>query len=241
MNSPLTRRLATLALAVVIASPALADDGWMTLFNGENLNNWVQLGGKADYTIEDNVIVGAAVPNTPNSFLCTKRHYRDFELELEFHVSPGLNSGIQIRSNAYAAETILPAPDGAGGVREISVGAGRVHGYQIEIDPSDRAWSGGIYDEGRRGWLNDLKNNEPARQAFQQNDWNHFRIVCQGDHIQTWINGVPAADLHDNMTPSGFIALQVHGIGGNEPETPLQVKWRNIRIKELTSATTTGE
>lgn len=233
MPQSLSRVLAAIGIILSISLPGFAEDGWTTLFNGENLNNWVQQGGKAEYTIEEGAIVGTAVPGTPNSFLCTKRHYRDFELELEFLVAPDLNSGVQIRSNAYSADTILPAPDGDGGVKEINVGAGRVHGYQVEIDPSDRAWSGGIYDEGRRGWLNDLKNNEPARQAFQQNDWNHYRIVCQGDHIQTWINGVPAADLHDNMTPSGFIALQVHGIGGEAPETPLQVRWRNIRLKEF--------
>ena len=109
--------------------------------------------------------------------------------------------------------------------------AGRVHGYQVEIDPSDRAWTAGIYDEGRRGWLNDLANNEPARKAFKQGDWNKLRVECRGDSIKTWLNGVPAADLHDDMTPKGFIALQVHGVGARTE--PLEVRWRNIRIAEV--------
>jgi hypothetical protein len=106
-----------------------------------------------------------------------------------------------------------------------------VHGYQVEIDPSARAYSGGIYDEGRRGWLNDLKENEAARKAFKAGDWNQFKVECKGDSIKTWINGVPAADLKDSATPSGFIALQVHGVG--KKEDPLDVRWRNLRIKVL--------
>jgi len=221
---------------LLAVSSAGADDGWITLFNGENLNNWVQQGGKAEYTIEEGTIVGTAVPNTANSFLCTKRHYRDFGLEVDFLVNPAMNSGIQIRSNAYSADAVLTwfVVEGENVAwKEYNVPAGRVHGYQVEIDPSDRAWSAGIYDEGRRGWLDDLKDNEPARKAFKQNEWNHYRVLCEGDHIQTWINEVPAADLMDGMTASGFIALQVHGIGDKQPEQPLQVRWRNIRLREI--------
>ena len=82
----------------------------------------------------------------------------------------------------------------------------------MEIDPSKRAWSGGIYDEQRRGWLNPLTNNLKAQKAFKQNEWNHFRIEAIGDTIKTWINKVPAAYLIDDKTASGFIGLQVHGI-----------------------------
>ena len=154
------------------------------------------------------------VPNTSNSFLCTKKNYSDFVLELEFEVDPTLNSGVQIRSNSL--------PD---------YKKGRVHGYQVEIDPSNRAWSGGIYDESRRGWLNNLAENEAARKAFKQNEWNKFRVEAVGDRIRTWINDVPAADLKDDMTSSGFIALQVHGVG--KRVEPLRIRWRNIRLKDL--------
>ena len=102
--------------------------------------------------------------------------YGNFFLELEFNVDKNLNSGIQIRSNS---------------LKEYN--NGRVHGYQVEIDPAERAWSGGIYDEARRGWQYDLRNNEAARNAFKQGEWNHFHIECLGSVIRTWINGVPAA------------------------------------------------
>jgi len=183
------------------------------LFDGTSLDGWVQRGGKAEYRVEDGAIVGRSVKGTPNSFLCTERMFSDFVLELDFKVDPGLNSGVQVRSNSLEAYK-----------------NGRVHGYQVEIDPSNRAWSGGIYDEGRRGWLYDLSVNEPARKAFKQNEWNHFRIEAVGDSIKTWLNDVPAANLVDAMAPNGFIALQVHG---TDREEPLEVRWRDIRVQEL--------
>lgn len=106
-----------------------------------------------------------------------------------------------------------------------------MHGYQVEIDPSARAYSAGIYDEGRRGWLMDLKDNEPARKAFKSNEWNKFRVECKGDSIKTFINGVAAADIKDNVTPKGLIALQVHGVG-KKTET-MEVRWKNIKLKDL--------
>jgi type 1 glutamine amidotransferase/HEAT repeat protein len=186
---------------------------WQELFDGRSLDGWVQRGGDARYRVEDDAIVGSSVKGTPNSFLCTKKTFSDFVLELDFKVDPGLNSGVQVRSDSSEAYK-----------------KGRVHGYQVEIDPSNRAWSGGIYDEGRRGWLYDLSVNEPARKAFKQNEWNHFRIEAVGDSIKTWLNDVPAANLVDAMAPKGFIALQVHG---TDREEPLEVRWRDIRVQEL--------
>lgn len=192
-----------------------SETDWTPLFNGTDLTGWTQLGGEAEYEVRDGVIVGTTVSNTPNSFLTTDERYSDFILELEFRVDPELNSGIQIRSNSL--------PDYMNG---------RVHGYQVEIDPSDRAWSGGIYDEGRRGWLFNLRNRRQAQQAFQQHEWNHYRIEARGDHIRTWVNGVLAADLIDTMTAEGFIGLQVHSIG--DPDLAGRtVEWRDIRIREL--------
>lgn len=207
-------------------SADVPDGAWVKLFNGKDLDGWVQRGGKAKYRAENGHIVGTSVPGTANSFLCTKKDYSNFILELEFKVDPSLNSGVQVRSECFDRDKTLELND-----QKIRVPAGRVHGYQVEIDPSDRAWTGGIYDEGRRKWLVDLKNNEPARKAFRQRDWNKFRIECRGDLIKTWLNGVPAAVLKDSVTPSGFIGLQVHGVG--KRQQPLEVRFRNLRLQEL--------
>jgi len=199
----------------------------ITLFDGKTLNGWTQKGGKAIYRVENGQIVGASVPNTANSFLCTTREFSNFILELDFKVDEELNSGVQIRSQCFDAPTKVVL-DG----KEKAIPAGIVHGYQVEIDPSARAWTGGLYDESRRGfYLNDLKNNEPARNAFRHNDWNHFRIECRDDSFKTWLNGVAATDCKDNMTRSGFIGLQVHGVGSKQ--TPMEVRFRNISLKEL--------
>ncbi len=187
------------------------------LFDGESLDGFEQKGGKAKYRVEDGCIVGTTVPQTPNSFLCTKKHYGDFILEYEFKVDAAMNSGVQIRSHS------IP------GYRK-----GRVHGYQVEIDPNvtrNRMWTAGIYDEARRGWLNDLKDNEPARKAFKPEQWNKIRVEAIGPSIKTWLNGVAAADLVDSMTLSGFIGLQVHGIG--KKKGTFQVRWRNLKIADL--------
>jgi Domain of Unknown Function (DUF1080) len=220
----------SLAVTTVLGAAAWAvaadETAWRPLFDGKTLDGWKQRGGAAKYAAGDGEIVGSSVPNTSNSFLCTEKEYGDFILELEFKVDPKLNSGVQIRSQCFDQPSEIEA---AG--KTIKIPAGRVHGYQVEIDPSDRAWTCGIYDEGRRGWLNDLKQNEPARKAFRPGAWNKMRVECRGDSLKTWLNDVPAADLKDAMTPRGFIALQVHGV--HDRAEPLEVRWRNIRIQEL--------
>jgi hypothetical protein len=192
----------------------IAQDGWVNLFNGKDLTGWKQLNGEAKYEVVDGVIVGTTVMNTPNSFIATEKTYSDFVFEVELLVEPNMNSGIQFRSESIA-----------------EFRNGRVHGYQCEVDPSARAWSGGIYDEARRGWLYPVDLNPQAKSALKMGDWNKYRIECIGNSIRTWLNDVPVAHLIDDMTPKGFIALQVHGIGNNKDREGQQIKWRNIRIK----------
>ena len=227
-NPIMLRRILLAAVAMLLAADAASAEELKPLFDGKTLDGWVQHGGQAKYRVENGEIVGTSVPNTQNTFLCTAKEYGDFVLELEFKVDPTLNSGVQIRSQVYAEPTEVKV-----GEKTFKFAADRVHGYQVEIDPSDRAFTGGIYDEGRRGWLYDLKNNEAARKAFKKGDWNKFRIECRGDSIKTFLNDVPAADLKDSVTPKGLIALQVQGIGKETPKDPLQVRWRNIRVREL--------
>lgn len=189
------------------------NDGWQTLFNGTDFTGWKKLNGTAEFKIEEGVIVGIARLNTPNTFLCTEQIYGDFILELEVKIDSALNSGIQVRSNSFK--------DYQNGV---------VHGYQIEIDPSTRAYSGGIYDEARRGWMYPMTENKKGREAFKQNEWNHFRIEAVGNTIRVWVNGVNTANLVDDFTAEGFIGLQVHSIDNYEL-IGATVKWKNLRIK----------
>ncbi|HMP81118.1 MAG TPA: DUF1080 domain-containing protein [Verrucomicrobiota bacterium] len=224
---------------------SFAADGGRELFNGKDLSGWVQRGGKALYAVEGNEIVGTSVMNTPNSFLCTEQTFGDFILEYEFKVDPKLNSGVQIRSECFDTATNF---DWNG--KTITIPAGRVHGYQVEIDPDvarKRMWTGGIYDESRRGWLfpsggdksPEAKTfSEQGMKIFKPDDWNQVRVEAKGDSIKTWLNGTRCADIKDDVTPRGFIALQVHSIGNEKPKDGTQVRWRNLKIIELPDAAT---
>ncbi len=204
----------SLLLIFIVGAASAQNDGWVSLFDGKDLSGWKQLNGKAKYEVKDGMIIGTTVLNTPNSFLCTEKNYSDFIFEVDLLVDDNMNSGIQFRSES--------TPE---------YNKGRVHGYQCEVDPSSRAWSAGIYDEARRGWLYPLDLNPGAKPAFKNGEWNHYRIECVGNSIRTWLNGMPCAHLIDDMTLEGFIALQVHGIGSNKDKVGRQIKWKNIRIK----------
>ena len=199
-------------VVLFITSASFGQDAkWQDLFNGKNLKGWTRVIGTADYTVKDKTIIGTSKVTKVNTFLATNKMYGDFILEFDFKVDDGLNSGVQIRS-----QSLKEYRDGL------------VHGYQFEIDPSERAWTAGIYDEGRRGWLYPLTTNIPAQKAFKNGEWNSARVEAIGSSIRTWLNGVPASDLIDDTTLSGFIALQVHAVG--EADAGKTVSWRNIRI-----------
>ncbi len=212
---------------------------WQSLFDGETLDGWEQHSGEAMYTVEDGCIVGTSVPNTGNSFLCTAKEYGDFIFECWWKVDPVLNSGIQFRSQFFKEDTEVTGKDGK--VR--SIPADRVHGYQSEIDVEperNRMWSVGVYDEARRGWLypgllggNEAEFSTQGQKLTNVHGWNHVRIECKGDSINTYLNGELRADFTDDMTPQGIIALQVHGIGNSADNVGKQVRWRNIRIQVL--------
>lgn len=211
----LPKRFSLLLLIVFLGTVGWAqDDGWINLFNGKNLDGWVKRNGKANYKVEDNAIVGITKRKTPNTFLCTEQSYDDFILEFDVWGDAPINSGVQFRSNSFA-----------------DYQKGRVHGYQAEIDPSLRAYSGGIYDEGRRGWLYSLSDNPEGQKAYRVGDWNTYRIEAIGSELRVWINGIQTANLVDDVTSSGFIGLQVHSIPNRKELEGRKIRWRNIRIK----------
>jgi len=192
-----------------------AKDGFVSLFNGKNLDGWEQHNGTAKYRVDDGTILGVTNEGSPNSFLCTKKDYSDFELHFEVKVDDPLNSGVQIRSHSL--------PDDM---------RGRVHGPQVEIATNGTA--GFIYGEALgTGWLSEDRSDKKAQAAFQKGEWNQYRVLAVGKSIKTWVNGVPVADLVDEKSghKTGFIGLQVHGI--RRGTGPYEVRWRNIRIKDL--------
>lgn len=193
-----------------------AQENWTSLFNSKNLDGWKVLGEDASFHTSGDTIIGTN-HGRRNTFLATERPYGNFILELEVWADPRMNSGIQFRSAQNAT--------------------GRVYGYQAEIDPSERAYSGGIYDEARRDWLYPLSLNPGGQKAFKVGEWNTYRIEAIGSSIKVWVNDVCTAVLEDDLSLTGFIALQVHGVGTKEEEGR-QAKWRNIKL--LTTSLSKG-
>lgn len=207
-------------------------NAWEVLFNGKNLQGWEVLGGEGHFYVADSAIVGETKMGVPTTFLATKKHYDNFILALEFKVHPDLNSGVQIRSNRYKKDTTTTYRSGSLEQRTRDWPAGRVYGYQIEIDPSDRAWTGGLYESGGRGWLQPLQDDINAQQAFRQNEWNAMRVLANDDSLVTYINGIQTATYTDMLQKEGFIGLQLHGVN-NEKQAGKKMMFKDIRINKI--------
>jgi hypothetical protein len=203
-----------LALGSLATTMAMAADKGTPLFDGKSLKGWKQLGGNADYAVVDGTIVGTSKPDKVNSFLVTEKAYKDFILDFDVRQDVGpTNSGVQFRS--------LSTPDFENG---------RVHGYQCDIDPSDKAWSGGIYEEAQRGWFYTGDMNPASKPAYKFGAWNHFRIEMIGKRMRVWINDLPVSDVIDDGQAQGFFGLQVHSISSAE-EAGRTTTWKNLVVK----------
>lgn len=212
-------RLMLFMVTMFIVMPLFAiEEGFVSIFNGTDLNGWKVKGGYATYKAEGGIIVGTCTPDTPgNTFLCTEKEYGNFILKMEFKFVVNGNSGVQVRSHSKPWKEDRES----------------VFGYQCELAPSDAV--GQIYDEGRRGFKHnkvflDSTPGDVRKKAFstyKTGDWNEIEIQCVGPSIRTWLNGQPVANIFDSVDLRGFIGLQVHaGKAGT-------IAWRNIRIREL--------
>ena len=92
-----------LVLAIALGQAGHAKD-WVNLFDGKTFKGWEKRGGTAEFVVEDGVILGTGPKRSPNTFLCTKKIYSDFVLELEFKVDTALNSGVQIHGDVYGKD-----------------------------------------------------------------------------------------------------------------------------------------
>ena len=201
-------------VVIITLTPQLlfAQKGKQPLFNGKDLSGWKKLGGTASYAVDNGMIVGTTVMGSGNTFLTTEKEYGDCIIELDVMIEDtSNNSGVQTRSHFDAVK-------------------GRVYGRQIEIDPSARAWSGGVYDEARREWLYPMDLNTNAKSAFKNGAFNHIRIECIGNETKTWINNIATSYVVDTLDEMGFIGLQVHAIN-NAAHANKRVFFKNIVIQ----------
>jgi hypothetical protein len=193
-----------LLLLIGFAAAAFAADGFMPLFNGRNLDGWD--GDPRLWSVKDGIIVGSTegVSLEHNEFLISRKTYSNFILRADMKLR-NHNSGIQFRSQA--------SPQWV------------VSGYQA--DAAENNYWGCLYEEkGKRGVMVDGWKDK-GEKVVKLKDWNTYEILCDGDHIQIKLNGLVTADLHDSVSLSGVIALQLHR------GPPMQAYFRNIEIKVL--------
>lgn len=206
----MSRFFVVLALIPLVACTAIQDsrqsrDAEFVSLIDDTMSRWTKPYDWGSYSVEDGVV---SLRGDQKWFLVSKDTYDDFVFEAEVFVPDSGNSGLQFRAHCEP---------------------NRLWGYQAEVDPSDRSWSGGLYDEGRRGWLNTLEDEAEARAAFKRGEWNRYRVKADGPHIEIWVNGVKTTDYYDTADVSGHLALQHHGEDG------LVYRFRNVRVQELGS------
>ena len=211
------RILLGLSLALTLSVRA-EDAPWVTLFNGHDLTGWkiVALTNPAPAVVEDGAMVLRQRPGTiEHTFVTSEKKYGDFILELDVKDDPGFNSGILLRC--------------ADALKEAKV---RLNGYQVKIDNTSRAWTGGVFDDYGDSWkwLHDLTDNERGRAAFKLGEWAHFRIECFGPTVKVWVNGVPTCNLIDEKYRAGYIAFKIHSVGNDPKAAQSAIRLKNIRI-----------
>ncbi|MEL4454787.1 DUF1080 domain-containing protein [Lutimonas vermicola] len=174
------------------------------LFNGKDLSGWKAYGTEKWY-VEDGLLVCESGPDQEYGYLATEKHYKNFELNLEFLQEADGNSGVFIRSTIEGV---------------------KVSGWQVEVAPKG-LHTGGVYESYGRGWL--IKPEAAKEEVLKEGEWNKMKIVVNGDTLTSYLNGVEMVTITDDKIGAGegSIALQIHSGGG------IKVKWKNIEIKEL--------
>jgi hypothetical protein len=232
------RHLLVLALAVTTSSAAAVEEGFTELFNGKDLTGWE--GDKELWSVADGAIVGQTTADRKakhNTFLFWRGGVvADFELRFTARLAPGNNSGLQYRSKEF--------PDFV------------ARGYQCDINAGPDNMCK-LYEEGFRGRIampgekvtmsadpaqNDSKvpgkkitgmtiDAEALKKIERKADWNEFRIVAQGNHLQHYLNGALIVDLTDEdekkRAASGILALQIHAGGA------MKIEFKDLRLKTL--------
>ncbi len=188
-----------------VTKPTVGQQGQSySLFNGENLDGWINYGTEKWY-VKDGLLICESGPDEAYGYLGTDMAYKDFELNLEFKQEANGNSGVFIRS---------------------SIDGTKITGWQAEVAPPGHS-TGGIYESYGRGWL--IKPDPALDKHLDMGGWNKMKIIAKGDLVQTYLNGQLMIEIKDAKigAAEGQVALQIHDGGG------IKVSWRNINMTEL--------
>ena len=198
------RYLLIFLLSLFLTAFSTSKDKFKSLFNGKDLTGWTVHGTEKWY-VENGELVCESGPDKQYGYLSTDKAYKIFILNVDFKLEANGNSGVFIRSGIEGT---------------------KISGWQVEVAPKGSS-TGGIYESYGRGWL--IKPDAKAEESLKPDDWNHMRIMVQGDKVRTWLNGTQMVEIEDQKIGqgNGFIALQIHDGGG------IKVRWKDIMIKEL--------
>lgn len=194
--------LSCLLLATLLAFTAPTKT--IRLFNGKDLSGWTVYGTEKWY-VDNGELICESGPDKKYGYLATDQFYKNFDLTLEFKQEANGNSGVFFRSTIEGT---------------------KISGWQVEVAPPNHD-TGGIYESYGRGWLVQIPDEKET--ILKPGEWNKMRIRVEGDHVQTYLNGQPMVDMHDEKIgqANGSIALQIHDGGG------IKVRWRNLVMKTL--------
>ena len=179
-------------------------DDWKSLFNGKDLSGW-KIHGTEKWYVENGDLVCESGPDEEYGYLATEEIFKDFELIVNFKQEADGNSGVFFRSSLEGT---------------------KITGWQAEVAPKGSD-TGGIYESYGRGWLVQIPDEK--EDILKEGEWNEMRVMVVGDHVQTWLNGQPMVDFHDEKIgeAEGVIALQIHSGGG------IKVRWKDLKVKSL--------
>ncbi len=192
------------ALFLSLSSGFVAQNETISLFNGRNLEGWINHGEEKWY-VEDGELICESGPAAQYGYLSTEKYYRDFILSIDFKQEANGNSGVFIRSTVEGT---------------------KVSGWQVEVAPPGQH-TGGIYESYGRGWL--IQPDPEKDKALKMGEWNTMKIKVEGNSVTSWLNGTEMIHLEDDKIGEGVgaIALQIHDGGG------IKVRWKNIKLTPL--------
>ena len=202
-----------------------AEEGFVSMFNGKNLDGWE--GKPGGWWVEDGTLTSQSTEENP----CIKHHYlywktaepADFVLRFSYKLVGG-NSGIQFRSEKR--------PDWD------------TFGYQADMEAGEQ-WTGCLFQHVRGGvamrgekvvyaedgtkTVEQFADTTELQKLIRQNEWNDYEVIADGSRVVLKINGHLMAEVDDrdakNACRKGILALQMH------PGPPMKVQFKNLRIK----------
>src|SRR5262245_57717461 len=223
METPM-RTLSTVILALILATPAIADDadGFVPMFNGRDLGGWVNVNTHpGTFFVKDGEII---TTGHPTGFLRTAKQYENFILEMDWmHVNKTDvgNSGLFVWGDPLPAQ-------GSGYTRGIEVQV------LVNLEKKDSYTSqGDLFSI----WGATCKPDRPHPQGWQRclpsenrakggGEWNHYKVIATDGVIKLHVNGKEVSGVSQCNPRKGYLALESEGA---------ECHFRNIRIKELPS------